>query len=148
MSLHLAHFIRIAYGPITLCTILCQLGCGDISTGGTIQATVLNEGAPIGKILAQATFVGQNSKSVSGSATVYSVESTGSVVLRIENLSAPNVSGLTVVGLTQTDTVLSRSLKSTRGNQNYTTSAVATDQWSSVQIYSPSSQLTYAVANF
>lgn len=105
---------------------------------GSKQASppTLNEPALSGTIAYQGTFAGQNGKSVGGTALIYEVD--GQYVIRLENLDAPNETGLKVVGRIDGADNYASTLKSSQGSQNYSTgiSSLPARTWNSVIIRS------------
>ena len=106
-------------------------GCGEIGLGG---GGIANDPAPSGTKTKQGVFQGQNGQTVSGTASIY-VDGT-TVTLRLENLGVPSGTVLKVVAKSSSTQVLSKSLRATSGNQNYTMSSTQGATTDTVEIQS------------
>lgn len=116
--------------------IISLSGCGTLPS-----AVCSTDASPTSATLkAQGNFSGGG---VSGSVTVYDGGS-GTYLIRLTGLTAPNESGLYIKATASGSTVMNYPLKSSCGNQNYTVSASGTFQ--SVTIRSNTKNQDYSIA--
>ncbi len=107
-------------------------GCGAFPLG---TGAAPNDPVPVGQLVAQGVFsTVVAAKPVTGTVTILKEPTDGSYVIRLESLSAPDESGLQLIGVAGTTTVFSRSLRAITGNQNYATGLTSSLTWSSVSI--------------
>lgn len=105
-----------------------------------------NDPAPTGTVKAQAAWVSLNGQTVSGTVTVYLLES-GSYVVRLNGLSAPSETGLSLRVTASGQQVISTSLRATGGSQNYSVSpSFANPRWEKATIRSNTAGLDYGEA--
>ncbi|MBI4925574.1 MAG: hypothetical protein HY843_06580 [Bdellovibrio sp.] len=126
-------------------TISCFLGLLLLSCGKGSRST-LNDPIPSGTIVAMGQFEGLNSKTVTGAASIYKVNTEGSFIVRLEGIASPSENGLQVVVKTSDTTVLKTPLRSTNGSQNYSFTVTDIVTWSYVSIFSTLSNLNYGMA--
>lgn len=113
-------------------TAMLLTACGIIPVGGG----ALNATAPSGTAIYQGTFTGNNSNSVSGTATVYEQSASG-YALYLNGLSAPSQSSLVVILSGCNGTPVDAGLQGTSGSQVYNFTA-SCNTFSSVTIQSTS----------
>lgn len=101
--------------------------CGLHRANGPISA---NDPTPVGTIEAQGSF--SSTYDISGSAAVYKADADGQMILRLNALSASTSSPLTIFLESNTGVVFQQALRTTLGNQNYSTGIYASTTWSSV----------------
>lgn len=137
--------IGLAVGLLLSLGILTR--CGQVNVGLGPGASP-NVPVPSGTPLYQAQFFGQNGKTVTGSAIIYS--SGYSYTLRLSGLTAPVENGLQVqVYATPGGKISTLSLQSSTGSQNYPLSGVSPNiVFNQVNIFSTLNNENYGSALF
>jgi len=127
---------------ITLITPLIFMtyfsSCGNLSIKGGSSSS--SDSAPTGTIVFQGTLSSLTSDSFSGIAAIY-LTTSGTFTARLESFSTSSSASLRVTGTDGNgDTVFTSTLKSTSGDQNYTTgvSSGGVVTWSSLSIINTS----------
>lgn len=124
---------------ITLSAVCLLTACGDIKLG----AGTVNDAEPSGTVVAQGNFTGQNGRSVSGVAMIYSLSSGSSCIhyVRLVSLSAPSDATLQVIPIVNGAASVSPTfytLRGATGNHTYAfTGAPCGSNWVQVQIANP-----------
>lgn len=128
---------------IGLCVGGSIAACGKITPG---TSTTPTDPVPSGVVVDQGQFFGQNGQTASGSAAIYL--SNGTYTLHLSGVSFPTTSTLTIqIYANPYGLVSSASLRSYTGDQNYSFSVSANvTTFTSINIYSNTTQLNYAVA--
>ena len=137
---------RISFGVLVTAAMMTitashLLSCGQITLGGAVG----NDAEPSGRIVAQGTLVGQNGRSVSGTAVVYRTTCSTAYcdfVVRLQNLNTPTDATLLLIPVVNGAATLAPSsytLRSYSGTSNYSFSqGTTTMSWSQI-IIRPSS---------
>jgi len=118
--------------------------CGPIHVGSPVAP---NDLAPTsGTIVAQGSFQSQGGQTVSGTATVYQIDSAGNYVIRLAGLSVTQESGLQVIAVTKAAQSYPLSLRANSGNQNYSLGLDAPVVWKQINIHSTLKNTDYGEA--
>jgi len=137
-----SRFIASWVGAISTWAFLMNCSGVNIGTGG---GGTPNDVRPTNLPMVQGFFTGQNGKTVTGTAIIFSASSS-SYVLRLEGISTPSEGGLEVQ-LYTSDGQSNFSLRAWSGSQNYTFSGNNPNVvFSSVSIYSKSNNRSYGSA--
>jgi hypothetical protein len=128
--MYLLKMLRLFWVLLLVVTFLS--GCG-LKAGTSVP----NDPEPTGGIVQYSgTFTGLSGKSVSGSVQILQIPD-NTYVIRLVGVSAPDESGLTLLGKANTTTVYGPTpLRSHLGTQNYYTNLSGALVWSAVMIRS------------
>ncbi len=148
LHIHQLFFKNLAFALLLLIsigTVLIRCSLSGVTVGGG-GSTLPNDPIPSGSLVVQGLFSGMNGQTVSGTAAIYTDGTT--VTLRIANLVTSVTSGLQVqVYASNSSTALCTiNLVYYTGTKNYTCSSAMGGTYSSVDLYSITNQLNYAVA--
>lgn len=117
---------------------LSTQACGILPTGSATGTDPI----PIGTVLKRGNFSGLNGRTVTGSVSIYQLDSNGNHVIRLEGISVPLEGPFLVVGTASNSTTLySAQLRFTSGNQNYYTTVQTPTSWDSIWIRSSTNGL-------
>lgn len=136
-TLQTSFFWRLAQSlPPTLIWISSVLlfawACSDIELG---ENNGPNDAVPTGTVISQGSFEGRNGQTVTGSAIVYR-SGAGSYILRIQALTAPNESGISVELYANGNIAYSTTLNQASGSQNFSFSYSGGENFESVVLRS------------
>jgi hypothetical protein len=130
---------------------LLNVNCADIGIGFGPSGPP-NDATPTGTVLRQGQFSGLNGKTASGAAIFYSGNGAGNYILRLEGVSFPEETGLSIRIYSASQLVSTLQLRYSSGSQNYTLSGIGSQlNFSiygqiSVYIFSSVNNKNYALA--
>ena len=117
---------------------LLTQACGILPTGSATGTDPI----PSGTVIKRGTFSGLNGRTVTGSVSIYQLNSNGTHVIRLEGISVPQEGPFLVVGTSSNSaTLYSAQLRFTSGNQNYSTTVQTPTVWDSIWIRSSTNGL-------
>ena len=148
-SIQNQNFLQKLLGSVaTIVFVLAQAGCGldlNWTPGGS---STPNDPRPSGNVVVQGSFTGSSGQStVTGTAIIFSTSN--SYILRLEGLSVPSETGLTIQIYTSQSQV-NLNLTASTGNQNYSVNnlPINATTFLSVSIWSTLKNQQYANAVF